>query len=317
MKRLLDLDIAIGLAIIVVVLGHLKFDGNSLEEYLKLKKIIYSFHMPLFMFFSGLLMSYTYKPLGNRKNYLNYIKKKVRKFIPAYLMFAIIFLVLETLVDGFSKNQFKEDLIYTFVCPSKAPAGFLWYIYVLFLFYLVLPFLEWMANQNILILVFISIIFQFIEVTHLFNLNLFSFYFLFITLGIFANKYLKLYYTIVSKFGFIFLLLFGMLICFYPNPNLNKQIMGLASIPTIHFLAILLTKTKFKDHFSMVGRHSFYIYLMNTLVMGILFIIINKYLKIKVSYFLLLFLFLSGVYLPIIIYKYLIKKTPLLNRIIL
>ena len=51
-KRVDYLDYAKGIAIILVVLGHI-FSGGNIKTY------IYSFHMPLFFIISGYLFNYS------------------------------------------------------------------------------------------------------------------------------------------------------------------------------------------------------------------------------------------------------------------
>ncbi|MEL4457178.1 acyltransferase family protein [Lutimonas vermicola] len=65
LNHLKDVNIAIGIAIILVVHGHLLFNFKNLYWFVNSKKLIYKFQMPLFMFFSGFLMSYAYKPVKN------------------------------------------------------------------------------------------------------------------------------------------------------------------------------------------------------------------------------------------------------------
>ena len=55
MQRMTYLDCAKGVAIILVVLGHIDMGNNPLNNW------IYSFHMPLFFVLSGMLMSYKNK----------------------------------------------------------------------------------------------------------------------------------------------------------------------------------------------------------------------------------------------------------------
>lgn len=52
MNRIVFLDIAKAICIILVVVGHYMPD-NSPMWYVMLNKVIYTFHMPLFMFVSG------------------------------------------------------------------------------------------------------------------------------------------------------------------------------------------------------------------------------------------------------------------------
>jgi len=64
--RLDDVDSAKGLAIFLVVLGHISggvsFPPNS-DWYILLNRAIYQFHMSFFMFLSGLVFFYTYRPI--------------------------------------------------------------------------------------------------------------------------------------------------------------------------------------------------------------------------------------------------------------
>ena len=52
MNRIISLDIAKAICIILVVVGHYVPD-NSPEWYKLMHDVIYTFHMPLFMFASG------------------------------------------------------------------------------------------------------------------------------------------------------------------------------------------------------------------------------------------------------------------------
>lgn len=69
-----------GFAILLVVIGHLNFVSNELNQY------IYSFHMPLFFFISGYLLSIG-KYLNNGKFFL---RKKVHSLIMPYFLFSLI-----------------------------------------------------------------------------------------------------------------------------------------------------------------------------------------------------------------------------------
>jgi acyltransferase len=77
MKRVEWIDVAKGIGIALVVLGHI---GDSLPK--GLSAYIYSFHMPLFFFLSG----YLYK---NKKiDFLSFVKKKARTLLIPYFFFA-------------------------------------------------------------------------------------------------------------------------------------------------------------------------------------------------------------------------------------
>ena len=75
-KRILWVDVAKGIGMILVVLGHTHFGGRTL---------IYTFHMPLFFFCSGLFFSNS-EPL----NLMEKLKKCLKTILFPYFLYAII-----------------------------------------------------------------------------------------------------------------------------------------------------------------------------------------------------------------------------------
>ncbi len=316
MKRLIDIDIAIGFAIMLVVLGHLLYeDIYVLNTYVSVRHVIYKFHMPLFMFLSGFLMAYTYKEINSIAAYKRLIKNKISKFLPPYFLFAFLFLGLEFLVGNYQGKELYQKVAYIFVTPSKSPAGFIWYVFVLFQYYLVSPLLMKIVKKNALILLFIAIPMHFFFKWEVFNFNLFSYYLLFVSLGIITNEYRDVYYILIEKGGLFWLGLFAFMIILNNYYEVDKLYMGLCAIPAIHYSA-LFTKGRFAKVISKIGTYSFYIYLMNSIVTGALYYAIVNIMKFEANYFLIMLLFLSGVFIPIIIYKYIIVRIPFLNKII-
>lgn len=316
LKRLLDLDIAIGIAIILVVSGHLLLSENLPEWYIESRAIIYKFHMPLFMFFSGFLMSYTYKAIEGISDYHVYIGKRIKKFIPAYLVFSFIFISFEFVISGYSMSKLKLDIIDMLLYPAKAPAGFLWYIYVLFQFYLIFPLLKRLVRKSYVLALLVGIGFHFLGVTNVFNFELFSFYLLFIVLGVIATQYLNLYYVILKKTGALLVFVFIGIIFLNAYYQVPKVVFGLVSLLPIHYLALELSKFKIAPFLADIGKHSYYIYLMNTLVMGAFYLFVVNKLNFEFSLLIMLIFFLLGLFLPIVIYKKIIKPNRFLNKII-
>lgn len=106
-KRDATIDIAKGIGIYLVCLGH----TTSNEVVLKW---LYSFHMPLFFFLSGIFHSQS-------ENYFIFFKKKVRALLVPYLFFAITLFMFFLLVSkkiGFSVGEnlsVKENFIGIFI----------------------------------------------------------------------------------------------------------------------------------------------------------------------------------------------------------
>jgi fucose 4-O-acetylase-like acetyltransferase len=316
LKRLIDLDVAIGLAIILVVSGHLTLNDNMPHWYIKYCRTLYKFHMPLFMFFSGFLMAYAYKKIESLSEYNTYIGKRVNKFIPAYLILSFVFIAFEYTSNGYSLSKLKLDLIDMLLYPSKAPAGFLWYIYVLFQFYLIFPILKNLVRRNYLFALAFAITFQFLGVTNLFNFDLFSFYLLFIVLGIIATQFLDAYYLVLNRAGFVFIIIFIGLLVMSNYYQVSKLILGFFSIIPVHYTALKLSRFKIAAYLADLGKYSYYIYLMNTLVIGAFYLLIVEKLNIQFSLPIMLVFFLLGLFLPMVIYKKIIKPNRFLNKII-
>ena len=115
MERLVHIDIMKGFAIVLVVMGHLYIPYT---DYLNetLNQMIYSFHMPLFIFLSG----FVFHSAGD----LSTIKKSVIKRCITLLIPYIGFLSLYCFI-------FRQSLLLRFL-DDEMHAGY-WFMLVLFL----------------------------------------------------------------------------------------------------------------------------------------------------------------------------------------
>ena len=74
-------DFLKAIAIFIVILGHVNCANDSVKE------LIYSFHMPLFFFSTGLLLKDSYDVVLSK----GYIRKKIERLIVPYLVWGLIF----------------------------------------------------------------------------------------------------------------------------------------------------------------------------------------------------------------------------------
>ena len=130
-KRDATIDITKGIGIYLVCLGHTT--SNEI-----LLKWLYSFHMPLFFFLSGIFHSQT-------ENYIEFLKKKTKALLVPYLFFAITLFMFFLLVSkkiGFSAGEnlsVKENFIGIFIgteikdLSQVSWGGQLWFLLALFL----------------------------------------------------------------------------------------------------------------------------------------------------------------------------------------
>lgn len=124
-KRLDYIDIAKGIGIILVILGHRNVSQN-------IKQFIYAFHMPLFFMLSGYLFKYKNQGFGR------FIKAKAKSLLVPFLFFTFLAGMLQILINlVFSQNgtvSSLEILLDMFYLRGKvSPNVFLWFLMVLFI----------------------------------------------------------------------------------------------------------------------------------------------------------------------------------------
>lgn len=105
-ERIGYLDELKGLAAFLVVLGHLV---TAKQEYRGIYNFIYSFHMPLFMFVSGITAA-----LSFRRGKRNYLARRFLNIMVPYLTWCILLPVIQTLLHGGSVN-WQEEFVSMFV----------------------------------------------------------------------------------------------------------------------------------------------------------------------------------------------------------
>lgn len=124
MPRKHYIDIAKGIGILLVVIGHLP-TGSFLHNY------IYSFHMPFFFFISG----YLTKEVSNKKAF---VIKKVQRLIVPYFFFGIAsilyMLAIKVLTNNAIEQKHIDDILRIFYYNGNPlPINkVIWFLMVLF-----------------------------------------------------------------------------------------------------------------------------------------------------------------------------------------
>lgn len=96
-----------GIAIILVVLGHLDFDVLSLGGLFP----YYSFHVCIFMFISG----YFYKPEWEQ-SVVKYIVKKAMHLLVPYYVWNLVYGIISTILSGMGFTFANRMSLYNFFC---------------------------------------------------------------------------------------------------------------------------------------------------------------------------------------------------------
>jgi peptidoglycan/LPS O-acetylase OafA/YrhL len=320
--RLLDIDRAKGLAILLVVFGHVVARQPPLgnEWYTWAKDAVYAFHMAFFMFLSGVVFFIRAEPLSDIKAFGDFTRKRFMRLMPAYFLFAGIvfmgklgaqhFVHVDNPADGLSA------LLDIALFPMQSVAAFLWYIYVLFLFSLAGMILLTVTKGRIWPMLLIGLLLQFLEPIQFLGLGQFFKYFLFFVMGGFAIRYWQNYTAWLDRYWTVAL---GVLVVFLTTDGHGGNgwiVAALLSLPALHglcrrdFIGVKIL------HY--IGTLSFAIYLMNTISIGLVKAVMLKFVTWDGMNFPLIFfpaLMTAGVLIPIAVKKILFPRLPWLDRI--
>ena len=245
-----------------------------------------------------------------------FIMKIFSSLFPAYLLLTIIFFLGKYILG--STTSLLDGLVNVFLYPSRGSSGFLWYIYVLFLYNLIMPLIIFTTKNYFSIFFLLAIILSFFSFTIFLNLNFFFWYLPFFMVGCFVSEHRERYTFILKKTGLLSLILFIIwgVLEYLKIVDIPKILVGFLSIGSLHYGCLFLIKRNKLLEF--LGDSSFYIYLFNTMFTGGISILLIKYFGkqsfYSMFYFLVPILVVIGLYLPIILQKYIISKVPILKN---
>lgn len=279
MKRNLLIDVLKGIATLAVLLGHAIQRGLIVGyENNIIFKIIYSFHMPLFILLSGFsLCKYTKE---YNKNFLK--KRFCRLIIPTIVWNYLIYFFKDFWFVGIRDFIIFPD---TFLGYTKTlilhPDYIIWFWYVVFIcdmiYYLENIILKEKMNAGILIVVnlIISGVIYLLPNTY-FGIYYLQIYFPIFSLGYFVARYFEkiskylIYFSFPSLFAYLLL---------FPKYNVvidNKIVFYLISTCAIIiiyniFNYIINTKRieKINNALALIGRRSLEIYLCQCICLNI------------------------------------------------
>lgn len=255
-----EIDILKGIAIILVVLGHIEL-LYALDAYSQFRDFVYTFHMPLFMAISG----YLYAKHHNKSlNYLSFVKKKAKRLLLPYISVMVIYYLIKYIssyaVGVNTPIELKSFLYTLFINPYGGFVSFLWYVYVLFLIYLIVPIFK-----KLPILLAISLGIYFIPFPSLFCLNMLSEHLVFFVLGLLIYKYLSKGNVVNVKYLMIPSLTLQILLYLYSVQHAGiifDLMLALLGIVSTYSLSKLIADFKLPV-LRYVGKYSTEIYFMH------------------------------------------------------
>lgn len=183
--RDLGLDAIKAFATILVIVGHViqyttpDFDNSILF------RVIYSFHMPLFMFISGYLIR-----LDPGRGKADFLAAKFMQLVVPFLLWSVLLVSLENFAAIKSGGAYVLlDRLYQVVL--RPDNGGLWFLWVLFLNFLVFTVLveNYRISLSLIIIVALSLLQLLNRDFSLFGLGLFRWHYFFFLCGFWAGSH--------------------------------------------------------------------------------------------------------------------------------
>jgi fucose 4-O-acetylase-like acetyltransferase len=307
--RLFDIDAARGIAIFLVVLGHVVAtdmpQGNTWYEVLK--ELIYRFHMPLFMTLTGISFALSLPTFASWRDVLAYSLTKAQRLIVPYLVFGFLILAGKLVASRFMHvdnvpQGTLADVLRLLVSPGASAAGFLWFIYVLAVYFMLVPALFFVMGRRPVLLLLLGVGAQAFEWPALFMLNRVAEYLPFYAGGMILWVCRARWSAISGLWAAGFWLLFIALLTVAIPWSIPKWLLGAVSVPATLALTQRAGET-FSAFWAWVGQRSMSIYLMNTIAIGLTKALLLKLMPWHGISFLLFFplLTLAGVGVPLFI----------------
>ena len=129
--RLPEIDIARGLLVLLVVVGHTvqQFPGTG-EFWRIVYKSIYAFHMPAFAAVAGLCM-YKAAGLSGWRERCDYLGSRALRLLVPYCVWGGVYFALRAIFPGSIRVPYYNNLAWMFPL-GYSPAGATWFLWVLF-----------------------------------------------------------------------------------------------------------------------------------------------------------------------------------------
>lgn len=319
-----SIDVAKGVGILFVVMGHFAHSGSSLQPYAwrLIQSVIYAFHMPFFMMIAGFLYERTVS-IQVEVTYAQLVVKKAKRLIIPYFVISAIILSVKwvgQLLGAKLEFPVTSDSIWqTIVNPLAGAATILWFIYVLFIIFLIYPLLKRLLRHEILLSAFYISIY-FVSVTDTFCINKILTFLVYFHFGTLVFKYQEQVFSSFSR-KIIYLLLFfsfALFESFFTNNTENwfaaKAIGLLTALVGASFAWLsseYIERFRMSTFFAMLGIYSAPIYLLHTLAMGPFKVFLAKFFPLSDLQFALaaVLSITTGLFLPILITVILLSKS--------
>ncbi len=323
MGRKLNFDIAKAMCIVLVVVGHFFPDGAP-TWYVDLRFLIYTFHMPLFLFTSG----YIYQLFKKKEPYRAFVCKKIKRLMVPYFVTSIIIITIKLLTQ---KNMYVENPVtcFSYVKMLYMPeAGyFLWFVWSLFLMFLLIPLLKTKTARMFAFVLSFIIHYLSFDLTPVFALTETKRMLVWFMFGVVCcdfrvgevfirRKWQACFLCVASVMAFITFSVINM----HRYASLLSWL-GIAVVMIIASLIAYLPKKSFVlNLFVALSSSSYVIYLFHTTFQGFAKSMLNRYMgAVDLSNFEfiveMLIVVSTGLFFPVLLHKFLLARNTFLKML--
>jgi len=288
-ERNVWVDYAKAIGIILVVYGHVArgvFNAGlpmDEAEFVLVDSIIYSFHMPLFFFLSGLFFFDSLQKRGRGGLIIN----KIDTIAYPFIVWSLLQGLFEVALSNYTNGQVTLVEVFSLLWMPRAQ---FWFLYALFLVFVVCTFLYAKADRRFFLpfVVLFGVLFVFQQDLTINNMTRFILgNTVFFALGVWFNEvkafFLARYSSLTLVFGamfiagqYLFHVTFGMN---YTDGGL--PVLALATVSIFFMVALSMWLGQYRlDWLLFIGASSMTIYLMHILAGSGVRVILSKFMGI-------------------------------------
>jgi fucose 4-O-acetylase-like acetyltransferase len=327
-ERRQDIEQAKGLAILFVVFGHIvaRADQLRVEWYEPIRRAIYAFHMPFFLYLSGYVAVLSGALFLPPEKWRRLFASRARRLLVPFLTLGLL-TVCGKIVAAFfvfvdnrpaSLATVLENLLWH---TADSPALSIWYLFVLFTLSITAPILVWLDRGRLRYFIISAALIYLTPLPSFVYLDHIGKYSIFFALGAWAATIDVKWNDFIDRYWAIFFIpLVGALIMVagfgaaWPV-KLELLPIGIVSMPALHGL-IRHGRLPFAPIFLWLGQNCFMIYLFNTICIGLAKGILLRVTDWDGSHFLpfAIVLMAAGSLGPILLKKTVFQRVRLIGR---
>lgn len=316
-----EISVLQSFAITLVVLGHSVIAGVDFGPVISwLWHFIYSFHMPLFFTLSGYLFLYTG---GTKANFRGFLINKTKRLLVPYVVLSTLAFFPKVLLSKIANRPIDFSVISyikTIIYPVDNTIVFFWFAPTLFLIFVISPIFYHTLKNNkalvVLMTVLLVLLLKYNPVQiRLFNVSGALYNIIYFWLGCVLANYKHFTSRLFRNYYFFLIMLLITVLHNLVNPVYLFSHAVVAIVGTLMVFSFAYLYVGKGLSFDSINGYSYQIYLLSWFPQVFFDVVFRKLIGLNI--FIVAFLmFISGLYLPVIVSKIIAKRLPKLKIII-